>query len=89
MEGEHGHLGVLAVGAGAGRWRDPDEDLPGDFEDNRDVHYAALAKPLDAATFVSGLQTRLAGPQDGRVMPTVIASAVNTGRPTENTHPGG
>jgi hypothetical protein len=29
---------------GAGRWKDPDEDLPGDFEDNRDVHYAALAK---------------------------------------------
>jgi Domain of unknown function (DUF4158) len=32
---------------GAGRWKDPDEDLPGDFEDNRDVHYSALAKPLD------------------------------------------
>ena len=26
---------------GAGRWKDPDEDLPGDFEDNRDVHYSA------------------------------------------------
>ena len=24
--------------AGAQRWRDPDEDLPGDFEENRDVH---------------------------------------------------
>jgi hypothetical protein len=23
---------------GAGRWKDPDVDLPGDFEDNRDVH---------------------------------------------------
>ena len=30
---------------GAGRWKDPDEDLPGDFEDNRDVHYAALSQP--------------------------------------------
>ena len=29
---------------GAGRWKDPDEDLPGDFEDHRDLHYAALAK---------------------------------------------
>ena len=28
----------------AGRWKDPDEDLPGDFEDHRDLHYAALAK---------------------------------------------
>jgi hypothetical protein len=27
---------------GAGRWKDPDEDLPGDFEDNRDVHYSQL-----------------------------------------------
>ena len=30
---------------GAGRWKDPDQDLPGDFEDNRDVHYAELASP--------------------------------------------
>jgi TnpA family transposase len=44
---------------GAGRWNNPDEDLPGDFEDNRDVHYAALAKPLDATNFVAGLQKRL------------------------------
>ncbi|WP_440072208.1 Tn3 family transposase [Streptosporangium sp. OZ121] len=44
---------------GAGRWRDPDEDLPGDFEDNRDVHYAALAKPLDATEFIAGLKTRM------------------------------
>jgi hypothetical protein len=44
---------------GAGRWKDPDEDLPGDFEDNRDVHYAALAKPLDATEFIAGLRMRL------------------------------
>jgi len=44
---------------GAGRWKDPDEDLPGDFEDNRDVHYAALAKPLDATDFAADLQKRL------------------------------
>ena len=44
---------------GAGRWKDPDEDLPGDFEDNRDVHYAELAKPLDATEFTSGLKKRL------------------------------
>ncbi len=45
---------------GAGRWKDPDEDLPGDFEDNRDVHYAELGKPLDAAEFTGGLKRRLA-----------------------------
>ena len=27
---------------GANRWRDPEDDLPGDFDVNRDVHYAAL-----------------------------------------------
>ena len=44
---------------GAGRWKDPDEDLPGDFEDNRDVHYAELGKPLDAAEFTGSLRKRL------------------------------
>lgn len=44
---------------GAGRWRDIDEDLPGEFEDNRDVHYAALRKPLDAATFTADLRRRM------------------------------
>ncbi|MFJ2406679.1 Tn3 family transposase [Streptomyces xanthochromogenes] len=49
---------------GAGRWRDPDEDLPGEFEANRDVHYAALAKPLDATAFVGDLKQRLRGALD-------------------------
>jgi TnpA family transposase len=43
---------------GAGRWRDPDEDLPGDFDDNRDVHYAAIGKPLEATEFVADLRRR-------------------------------
>lgn len=43
---------------GAGRWRDPEEDLPQNFEDNRDVHYAALGKPLQAKEFVEDLQRR-------------------------------
>ncbi|MFC9239831.1 hypothetical protein ACFTZK_25775 [Streptomyces decoyicus] len=29
---------------GANRWRNPEDDLPADFEDNRDVHYAALGQ---------------------------------------------
>jgi hypothetical protein len=32
---------------GAGRWRNPDEDLPKDFEARRAEHYASLRKPLD------------------------------------------
>lgn len=43
---------------GAGRWRDPEEDLPENFEDNRDVHYAALGKPLRAQEFVEDLKAR-------------------------------
>ncbi|MGH8918492.1 MAG: Tn3 family transposase, partial [Actinomycetes bacterium] len=45
--------------AGANRWRDPEDDLPADFEANRDVHYEAIAQPLDPSTFVATLQHRL------------------------------
>jgi hypothetical protein len=45
--------------AGAQRWRDPDEDLPGDFDENRDVHYAAIRKPRDPAAFIADLKRRL------------------------------
>lgn len=31
---------------GAGRWRDPDEGLPKDFEERRSEHYPSLRKPL-------------------------------------------
>jgi hypothetical protein len=44
--------------AGANRWRNPEEDLPADFELNRDVHYDALRQPLDATAFVAELQRR-------------------------------
>ena len=42
--------------AGATRWRNPEEDLPTDFEDNRDVHYETLRQPLDAGQFIAILQ---------------------------------
>ncbi|GGP09672.1 Tn3 family transposase [Nonomuraea glycinis] len=42
--------------AGARRWRNPEEDLPTDFEDNRDVHYEELRQPLDAGVFIATLQ---------------------------------
>lgn len=44
---------------GANRWRNPENDLPVDFEDNRDVHYDALSKPRDAGVFVADLRERL------------------------------
>jgi TnpA family transposase len=50
---------------GAGKWRNPDDDLPADFEDNRDVHYAAIRAPLDGAAFVADVQHKLAAALDG------------------------
>ena len=44
---------------GAHRWRNPDEDLPADFDANRDVHYAAIRKPRDPQAFIADLQARL------------------------------
>ena len=44
---------------GAGRWRDPEHDLPRDFDINRDVRYAALRQPTDPAAFIEDLKTRL------------------------------
>ena len=45
---------------GANRWRNPEHDLPPEFDAARDAHYAALAKPLDPTEFINDLKTRLA-----------------------------
>lgn len=42
--------------AGANRYRNPDEDLPADFDAHRAAHYQALNLPLDAGAFIDGLQ---------------------------------
>ena len=42
--------------AGADRYRNPDEDLPADFDARRDEHYAALSLPRNADAFIAGLQ---------------------------------
>ena len=44
---------------GANRWRDSDDDLPADFEANRDIHYEAIRQPLDPSAFVESLQRLL------------------------------
>ncbi|MEU6404988.1 DUF4158 domain-containing protein [Streptomyces sp. NPDC046985] len=36
---------------GAARWRNPEDDLPGDFEATRAVHYAAIRQPLNPRAF--------------------------------------
>jgi hypothetical protein len=44
---------------GANRWRDPESDLPADFEANREVHYSALRQPLDPTAFIDELRGRM------------------------------
>jgi len=44
---------------GADRYRNPDEDLPADFADRRAPYYEALGLPLDADTFITGLQAEM------------------------------
>jgi len=39
--------------AGANRYRNPDEDLPADFDAQRTAHYQALGLPLDAGVFIN------------------------------------
>jgi len=46
---------------GADRYRNPDEDLPGDFADRRTPYYEALGLPLDADAFIAGLQCQATG----------------------------
>jgi len=44
---------------GADRYRDPDHDLPADFEVRRDEHYADLGLPRDASTFIGKVRTEM------------------------------
>jgi hypothetical protein len=44
---------------GADRWRNPDEDLPHDFEAHRAAHYAALRKPLEPTAFIDQLRDEM------------------------------
>ena len=37
---------------GADRYRNPDEDVPTDFPEQREIYYAVLNQPLDVDTFI-------------------------------------
>lgn len=41
---------------GANRYRNPDEDLPTDFEERREENYKALKQPLDAEEFINKIR---------------------------------
>lgn len=44
---------------GANRYRNPDEDVPADFEQKRERYYEALSLPQSATEFVSGVKQQL------------------------------
>src|SRR6266487_358665 len=44
---------------GAGKYGNPDNDLPHDFDAQRPLYYQALGQPLDANAFVSALQQKM------------------------------
>jgi len=44
---------------GANRYRNPDDDLPTDFEAARDTYYAALRQPQDADVFIADVQATM------------------------------
>ncbi|MFO1419538.1 MAG: Tn3 family transposase [Candidatus Competibacteraceae bacterium] len=44
---------------GAHRYRNPDEDLPADFDRNRKEYYQALNLPLDAERFIADVQAEM------------------------------
>ena len=44
---------------GANRYRNPDEDLPQDFDDRRKTYYEMLQQPLDVGTFVARLRQEM------------------------------
>jgi TnpA family transposase len=44
---------------GADKWRNPEADLPADFETRRVEHYRALSKPLDPAEFIEPVQQQM------------------------------
>jgi TnpA family transposase len=41
---------------GADRYRNPDEDLPTDFEERREENYKALKQPLDSEEFINSIR---------------------------------
>ena len=43
---------------GADRWRNPDEDLPADFEQRRAEHYAGAAQAAGPGGFIDELRER-------------------------------
>jgi TnpA family transposase len=44
---------------GASRYRNPDEDLPADFEQHRETYYQALQQPEDVEAFIASIKQQM------------------------------
>jgi len=44
---------------GANRYRNPEQDLPADFEQQKEVYYQALSQPTDVEEFIYSLQEKM------------------------------
>jgi hypothetical protein len=44
---------------GADKYRDPDDDLPQDFEEHRSAYFRGLGLPQDAQEFIAGVRKQL------------------------------
>ena len=72
------------LGGGADKWRNPDEDLPADFDGRRVEHYAALRKPIDASEFIEQLQHEMRTELDGLNVALIPASGSRRGQSREH-----
>jgi len=49
---------------GAESWRNPDQDLPQDFDERRAENYRELRKPVDPTAFITGLRGEMTAALD-------------------------
>ena len=73
--------------AGADRFRNPDEDLPADFDAQRTTYYAALQQPESADDFIAGvrkaMEVRLSRFNDGLPKNPKVTSARTRQKPDQ------
>lgn len=44
---------------GADKFRNPDEDLPADFDDKREDYYLDLGNSIDSSKFITGIREKM------------------------------
>ncbi|MFE9313438.1 hypothetical protein ACFYM5_38770 [Streptomyces sp. NPDC006706] len=68
------------------RWRNPEDDLPGDFEATCTVHYAAIRRPMDPQAFITDLKRRMTDGLD-RLSAALADGSAGAGPGSPRTRP--